>query len=90
MGALFDFDSFRFDDSCDWKEVLFVAGKTKVKLKGNVQLQQSLETVKNTAEETGLEPQHISTLLDAAASGYFGVYLCFNFVSDHPVSFLLF
>lgn len=65
--------------------MLFVAGKTKVKLKGNAQLQQSLETVKNTAEETGLDPQHISTLLDAAASGYFGVYLRFNFVCDHPL-----
>lgn len=48
-----------------------------MKVKGNLELQLSLDTVKNAAEATGLDPQHIATLLDAAASGNFGVYFFF-------------
>ena len=44
-----------------------------MKMRGNLELQLSLNTVKDAAEEKGLDAQHFLTLLDAAASGHFGV-----------------
>ena len=52
------------------------AGKKKVAVRGNVKLQMSCEAVKTAAEETGLEPQYFSSLVDAAASGFFGGLYC--------------
>jgi hypothetical protein len=34
----------------------------------------AVDTIKTTAEESGLLPEHITILLDAACSGYFGWY----------------
>ncbi|KAL8624506.1 hypothetical protein ACOMHN_053049 [Nucella lapillus] len=46
-------------------------GQSKVVARGNIGLQLSLETIKTAAEESGLDPGVITSLVDAAASGCF-------------------
>ncbi|PVD18314.1 hypothetical protein C0Q70_20863 [Pomacea canaliculata] len=49
----------------------FAKCKAKVVVKGNLELQTSLEIIKNASQKSGLEPFHFVPLLDAAASGFF-------------------
>lgn len=49
----------------------FAEGERRVKVRGNLQLQAHLETIKAASEEAGIKPDHITALLDAAASGHF-------------------
>ncbi|XP_076453691.1 centromere protein I-like [Babylonia areolata] len=49
----------------------FAKCKSKVVVRGNIKLQLSLDMVKNAAEQTGLDPEYITILVDAAASGCF-------------------
>ena len=60
--------------------MLFISqAKSRLKLKGNKELINALETIENRAVTRGLEPDHITTLIDVAASGIQGL-VCYQFL----------